>query len=879
VSIYASKLSRHTNDLADEAKSVSALNAPAVPASVTDRAPSAANTAAFIVQKSDVIACELNAGSLLPSQHAVSATGPMSKVAPPQPEDEAKLTVATEELLNLEGSPSKPAKTVHLPPKDVQEERLREQEADKRHKSNADSGRRLSHLQTQPDLASSPSSTVGAYSAATPMLPQDSPDTSPGSESARVEVPMDLRPSPEEQRAKEQHDRVLEAQKEIARRQALGDVNTPDDQLRWEEREAAARNAEERAANVDANGPEPDAKDLAEPTEAETFVKEKQADRVMSQNAAMDRLASSDVAMGNSQAESRDADGDSITVTPRNVGPKVTGSKDSSRPTSSLKVEKQGTPSQPVSTSKAYNLASTSPRLPVDDQAARRRRSSIEPMSPKGTRHGSHPQVAGLSTSPQTPRHLSKHVHSQHTPSASFAALANLTKLKGAAEDPERDYLEPLFRIQAHDSPSIKTNPLPELLRSSTKTVSTEDQFTSIEERMDYRILRRIYQLQNANKWSFRQMEKSREPPQPVTHQDHIMAEMKWMCRDFKAERKMKKSVCAWLAQRCADWVAASAEERKDMQVKVKSSPIKPNPEHVDGLPDLESAGESANEDDGMPSTPRSSGYVKSRLVVDPELLGLVEGLQKAGSLKKALHEVPEWKPPTEVERATPITKVSKFIQGKVLPKQQHPSRKRSRYDYEDEGESEDQSSNKRSRDERAIPPEDQEIALFHPENKAIRDRLHANNAFRPPSEFQMPSTPFYEFRNGSQWIWEDDQKLRKLAKDYSFNWSLIADEMNLPSAFKSGMERRTPWECFERWVDLEQLPAEMRKTVYFKTWYQRLEHSQQAVERRYQAQVAAMQQAQQNSNICLSDDVLSQPEWRNVRRLAISGWLMPCAN
>jgi chromatin modification-related protein VID21 len=191
---------------------------------------------------------------------------------------------------------------------------------------------------------------------------------------------------------------------------------------------------------------------------------------------------------------------------------------------------------------------------------------------------------------------------------------------------------------------------------------------------------------------------------------------------------------------------------------------------------------------------------------------------------------------------------VSKFTQGKVLPKQQHPSRKRSRFDYEDEDEFQDQPSTKRSRDEVAMPPEDQEIALFHPENKAIRDRLHANNAFRPPSEFQMPSTPFYEFRNGSQWVWEDDQKLRKLAKDYSFNWSLIADEMNLPSAFKSGMERRTPWECFERWVDLEQLPAEMRKTVYFKTWYQRLEHSQQAVERRYQAQVAAMQQAQQNS-------------------------------
>jgi chromatin modification-related protein VID21 len=781
-----------------------------------------------------------------------ASTGPLSKVATPVPEDEANFTVATNELLNLEASPPKPAKTVHLPSKDVQEERLREQEADKRHKPNGDGGRRLSHLQTQGDLASSPSSTVGAYSAATPMLPQDSPDTSPGSESAQVEVPHDLRPSPEEQRAKEEHDRQLEAQKEIARRQALGDVNTPDDQLRWEEREAAARSAEERSAIVDANGPEPNPKDNAEPTEAESFVKAKQADRIISQNSAEDCLAKSDVAMTDahqSQADAHKSDEENTTVIPRTTAKESAGDGEN-LDAATVPEARKGIPTivEPPSAVKTSDDGSTAPRLSAERDAPRRRRSSPEPMSPRGTRHGSLSHQTALPTSPQTPRPMSKQSQSQYTPSANFAALANLKTLKGAADDPERDYLEPLFRIQAHDSPSIKTNSLPDLLRSSTKTVSTEDHFTSIHERMDYRMLRRIYQLQNANKWSFRQMEKCREPPQPVTHHDNMMAEMKWMCKDFRAERKMKKSVCAWLAQRCADWVAASSEVRREMQVKVKPTlSLSKSTEHGESTPDLESAGESANEDEGMPSTPQSSGWVQSRLVVDVELLPHVKELQKAGSLKKALHEVPEWKP-VSTEPTVPIIKVSKFTQGKVLPKQQHPSRKRSRFDYEDEEELQDQPGTKRSRDEVAMPPEDQEIALFHPENKAIRDRLHANNAFRPPSEFQMPSTPFYEFRNGSQWVWEDDQKLRKLAKDYSFNWSLIADEMNLPSAFKSGMERRTPWECFERWVDLEQLPAEMRKTVYFKTWYQRLEHSQQAVERRYQAQVAAMQQAQQNS-------------------------------
>ena len=199
-SIYASKLNRPTNVTLDDPKSVDNPDALAVQPPATGRASSAATMATAIVQQPTVASPGQPSRTPLPSRQAGDAknasNGPLSKVAPPVPEDEANFTVATDELLNLEASPPKPAKTVHLPPKDVQEERLREQEADKRHKPNGDGGRRLSHLQTQGDVASSPSSTVGAYSAATPMLPQDSPDTSPGSESAQVEVPHDLRPSP-----------------------------------------------------------------------------------------------------------------------------------------------------------------------------------------------------------------------------------------------------------------------------------------------------------------------------------------------------------------------------------------------------------------------------------------------------------------------------------------------------------------------------------------------------------------------------------------------------------------------------------------------------------------------------------------------------------
>jgi chromatin modification-related protein VID21 len=58
---------------------------------------------------------------------------------------------------------------------------------------------------------------------------------------------------------------------------------------------------------------------------------------------------------------------------------------------------------------------------------------------------------------------------------------------------------------------------------------------------------------------------------------------------------------------------------------------------------------------------------------------------------------------------------------------------------------------------------------------------------------------------------------------------------------FSSGAERRTPWECFERWISLEGLPAEMSKTQYFRAYHSRL----QAAQKTHEAQQQALQQNQ----------------------------------
>ena len=879
-SVSASQLNRHSTQSPGTVQASIDADATAKNASVVPHTP------AHVPNESDTVAVTQSSTPALPettsdvpisaaySQRAAEQPdGPgvvPDKVAPPEPEEEASFSSTTQQLLDLE-SPQRPAKVVYLPSEDAKDERLHEVEEEERsRKSSTDQAKTsrpaTTHLQTQAELASSPSSTVGAYSAATPMPPQDSPDTSPDSESAeQVEVlpPKDMRPSAEEQREKEQHDRLLEAQKELANKAALGDVSTADEQLRWEEREAAAREAEERAAHESVDGPEPDARNSEEQTQAEEVIEgvecNKEAEQLESeQRQVSEPSTQQSTVTGNAKPQDAQDDGDNITVAPRNKAPLTIDTTSLQQPT----IEANGPHTRIFADGEPMITRTLSGALPkrtvseiLSDTLSQPGHPpaglhSPEAISPMTLRHPRDTPVAGPSTATlRTPRRPPPPPEQPHTPYNSQSALEDLTALKGAAEDPDRDYLEPLFRIQAHDSPNVRTTALPDLVRSASKNLSTEDHFTTLHERLDYRILRRIYQLQNAVKWPLRQMEAQKQPDQPITHHDHMMTEMKWMRKDFKAERKMKKSVCTWLADRCAAWVAASATERKRMQVRFTQPKQKRNQpqESEDQLPDLEQSGESAPEDDVAPLTPRSVAALPNVLVVPPELSDTVSGLQKSGKLSKAVQSLPVTGWPKAPPRA-PLIALSKFIEGRVLPNSHAPSRKRSRYDYEDDAVLLDQESRgKRLREERELLPEDQDSALFHPENKPIRERLHANNAFRPPSEFVMPATQFYEFRNGSQWIWEDDQKLRKLAKEYSFNWSLIADELNLPGSFKSSAERRTPWECFERWVELDQLPTEMRKTMYFKTWFQRLEQSSQAAERRYQAQVAAIQ-AQSNT-------------------------------
>ncbi|KAF2454913.1 hypothetical protein BDY21DRAFT_96748 [Lineolata rhizophorae] len=775
------------------------------------------------------------------------------------------------------------------------------------------------------EAISSPSSTVGPYSTTTPHPNVHSPDTSPDEET------FPRRPS-------QQHEMIapvtpvsqtLKAPLPIAQEPLEHTRATPDAQLRAEEQQARMSlppkvdETVAKAANDTAGAPSAEVAEEKEadvpsetPSKSEDATKEPESAKEMrsvpSQPAVKDSIATEESAVpteGNAAAKAV-----------------PTESKDVPAPTATAPIEKVPTPSAPQpsrmttrvssgairhkSVSEILGEAQGIPHAPekattsanhIDDQKDSINQISQIPSQPlEHGRKASREFDGNKKTTAVTlhKRRESENIDTRQMISGDYEAL------RGVFEGEKRlDYFKGLFSIQAHQPP--RSSSLQELVTQANKTLTTSNLYATQREIQDYRILKRIYALQQANKWSLRQQQKSAEPPRPANFLDHFLAQAKWMRTDFREERKWKHATARAVAHWCAQWVNGNEELRRAMQVRVKPRGIQlSGPQHQSdntdtmdrdttshqaeqqpvSTPDLMPAGETESEsfpsevgEEIQPSllTTLSPPASLFRFGADDTVLQLALGQPAAQQL---LNEIPEVKPADVLDHVLeqadpakqPINPVSRFVTGKIVSTAKGPPRKRSRFEYEQEDEDNEESSRRPSIASASasgsvpgsagpgsattprnrmlpptspaahsvspgrrrpspydLPPEDTSCALFLSENRNVRDRLHASHAFRPPSEFGMPSTAFFESRQPSQWLWDEDQLLRQRVKEYSYNWSLISDELSPKSMFSSGAERRTPWECFERWMQLEGLPSEMSRTPYFRTYTARMEAAQ----------------------------------------------------
>ena len=454
----------------------------------------------------------------------------------------------------------------------------------------------------------------------------------------------------------------------------------------------------------------------------------------------------------------------------------------------------------------------------------------------------------------------------------------------------ERDYLHILFESKAYSPPRGQS--LNTLLQSAHKALSTADHLVDYQEQMNCRTLKRIYQLQNAGRWSLRQMQRAPEPVRPTSHWDFLLDHAKWMRTDFREERKWKMAAAQGLAEWCAEWVSSSPRRRKQLQVKVRlpepasncqGEDVQMGDEHeaasspVQQTPDLVPSAEDESVSDGY-----MDEVMDLRLSFPPAAIFSLGAsdfsfpMAKTPATDKLLNELPFYEPAriepdlsqsdlaerSDSKWKTDIIPISRFAIEKVQYCPPKPPTKRSRYEYEEEAAS--------SKESKPLPPEQTNVALFMPENKHIRDRIHPGHSFRPPSEYTMPAQAFFESRTSSQWTQVEDDELRKFVKDYSYNWSLISSCLSTTSPFHSGADRRTPWECFERWINLEGLPADMSKTPYFRAYHSRIE----AAGRHVIAQQEAAQRQASGNPALIARKRTTQPvrveRKKNQRHLAM---------
>ncbi|OWP05710.1 hypothetical protein B2J93_1759 [Marssonina coronariae] len=428
-------------------------------------------------------------------------------------------------------------------------------------------------------------------------------------------------------------------------------------------------------------------------------------------------------------------------------------------------------------------------------------------------------------------------------------SLVNGSPVKPAKDD----YFKPLFLATASNDkrgiPSLET-----LLATAHKTITTSNSYVTIQENQTIKVLKRIYQAQCSNKWTLRQPKRSLEPIRPTSHWDILLQEAKWMRTDFREESKWKMAAARNLASACAEWVECGPEDRRLLQVNATP----PKPPGAESSLDIDMG--DASSQAGTHPTPdlvASGGFDSPMEDFDEEprlnlletvpptaIFGLqdddiVFGLRRSPTTDKLLDELPMYGAPLRVPRTDvptsdtdpdrlwkrPALPLSKFVEGRMELDVQAPPRKKSRFEHELEDDDADQviygEQPTRSPN---LPAESTIVALFDPQYKHIRDRIHSSHQFRPPSEFAMPLQSFFECRIASQWTWDEDNELKNYVRDYSYNWGLISSLLASKSLYVSGAERRTPWECFERWIHLEGLPADMQKTHYFRAYTARIE-------------------------------------------------------
>jgi chromatin modification-related protein VID21 len=394
---------------------------------------------------------------------------------------------------------------------------------------------------------------------------------------------------------------------------------------------------------------------------------------------------------------------------------------------------------------------------------------------------------------------------------------------------------------------TTQTLPLSKLLPSAHKTLSTDSYQLGLLEGKLAVVHSRIEELKRSEKWSLRQMTKFRSPFRAKVHWDHLLEEMKWMQIDFKEERKLKIAICYELAKSVEDYWRLGKE-----QCCIKFKPIRHLSEEDVALrnadpgdvsmteatkdegstPDAQiNAGDdgdiSMKDEEEITKVDKSMGDTGS--CVEPERLVQPLGLDSAiGNSLIPVHQSHEMEDFDSKPSSSPLKIYMKFDNLNSASKEifniipELPTFN-SNVPYINEFDSLSLTSVTKflaapdlSRCWQRLVLENVDETIDIPQ-LAVNQPTSSEEARKKPLFFhdhkrvhtirppQPPNLKYLEYRTPTMWLPQDDQKLQKLVKDFQYNWNIVAMHM-LPKStygYSSNIERRTSWQCFERWHQL----------------------------------------------------------------------------
>lgn len=383
-----------------------------------------------------------------------------------------------------------------------------------------------------------------------------------------------------------------------------------------------------------------------------------------------------------------------------------------------------------------------------------------------------------------------------------------------------------------------QTLQLQRLLLKAHKTLTTDAFETSLVEGKVSVLHSRIEELKRKHSWSLRQPRKQIDPFLKYgrkTHWDNLMSEAKWLSTDFREFRRYQLAQCVFIAQAVHDyWTYGKV-------CCIKRSKIN----FLSGEPHENNEDSSRTE---APTEKCTSETGSNKMDIDQPEQEDVESLETIKETSKDI-EMPDASENPE----SPVAVEESFFKYepseepvKNLPNFTYPEYEKdisNRFtpfkvysDFEsfpatdksilnnlpfylpfDTKES-DHIIDKQlyGHVSTMLPPQDEEAefekVIFRriedSEKKSFRCQnglfgsYRRINILKPP---RPPSIKHLNIRIPTIWLPHDDKYLIKYVSEFSFNWDVIAAHLSAKPtrSYTSNIERRTPWQCFERYIQL----------------------------------------------------------------------------